>query len=220
MSALATKLLAASDNNGSNPLVCAILGSGPQAESHAVAMAAVRRISRFVLWSRTAENAVQLKTKISSLGLNSEVEVANTVESALKSADIICVVTGAHEPILKREWIKPGAHINAVGAHSAKTRELDSQTMKDAKVYADKRESLFSEGGDFLIPLQEGLFDQSHLLAELSELVVAPHVPSRSPQDITVFKSLGLAVEDIACAKFIFDRCRANKSGSWKAMLS
>jgi alanine dehydrogenase len=184
-----------------------------------LAMVAVRKISKFILWSRTASNAVQLKEKMTGkLPKNVEIAIAASIQAAVTDADIVCTLTGSKDPIVQRDWLKAGVHINAVGAHTPTTRELDSQTMKDAKIYADKRESLLNEAGDFIIPLKEGLFDASHLLHDLAELVTHSAPMGREVDDITVFKSLGLALEDLATAKMIFDRCKSLQLGSWKQM--
>lgn len=216
VSGLATRLLARTDDNAG--LVCAILGSGPQAESHIDAMATVRKISKFVVWTRTTANAFALQQKFASRGFSVPIEVVQTAKEAVKDADIICALTAAKEPIFERGWLKPGVHINAVGAHTPSTREIDSLTVRDARVFADKRESLLAEGGDFVIPMKEGLVTESHIVAELSELVNNPSLGRRSDSDLTVFKSLGLALEDLAAVKLVYDRCRDSNLGAWKQM--
>ncbi len=147
-----------------------------------------------------------------------EIVVASDPESAVRDADVICTVTASPKPILKGEWIAPGTHVNAVGAYTPDTRELDTLAIQQAHFYVDRRESAMAEAGDFLIPRKEGAVDDAHILGELGELLGGPaeggarsrrenrvegrlegRVQGRtSPGDRTVFKSLGLAVQDLA----------------------
>ena len=132
-----------------------------------------------------------------------EIVVAPDPESAVQDADVICTVTASPTPILKGEWIAPGTHVNAVGAYTPDTRELDTLAIQQARFYVDRRESAMAEAGDFLIPREEGAVDDAHILGELGELLEGAAVQGRvqgrtSPGDRTVFKSLGLAVQDLA----------------------
>ena len=137
-----------------------------------------------------------------------------TAREAVDTADIICTVTAATEPILCGDWISPGAHINAVGACVAKARELDTQAVVHARLFVDRRESTLNESGDFLIPKAEGAIDDDHILGELGEVLIDRASGRTSPQDITLFKSLGLAVEDLAAAHHIFNEAKRCGAGT------
>ena len=197
-SAVATDLLARKDAR-----ILSILGSGVQARTHLDAMRKVRNVSHVRVWSRTRERAEAFAARE---GKNSQVaiNVFATAEDAVRDADIICTTTAARDPVLFGEWIAPGAHVNAVGSSSPKMRELDAIAVAKAKMYVDWRESAFNEAGDFLIPRAEGVIDDEHIVGELGD-VLTGRVPARvSPGDRTLFKSLGLAAEDLAAAHHIY----------------
>jgi ornithine cyclodeaminase len=117
--------------------------------------------------------------------------------------------------VLRGEWLSPGAHINAVGASLAGARELDTAAVARSRLFVDRRESAMAEAGDFLIPRDEGEFDNAHIAGEIGALVLGEITGRRTPEDITLFKSLGLAVEDVAAARFIYDRAVATGQGTW-----
>ena len=120
-------------------------------------------------------------------------------------ADLVCTVTSSREPVLEGEWLSPGTHVNAVGASLATARELDTAAVVRASLFVDRRESALNEAGDFLIPRREGAIDDGHIRAELGELLLGSRPGRQSDSEITVFKSLGLAVEDVASARLIYD---------------
>ena len=131
------------------------------------------------------------------------VMVCDSVEEAVKGAEIICTVTPSKEPYLKAEWITPGAHINAVGAFTPNTREIESSLMAKAKLYADQVEAMKKECGEYLIPKNEGLFGEEHITGSIGG-ILAGKVPGReNDTEITLFDALGLAVEDVACGRFL-----------------
>lgn len=197
VSALATDLLAVP---GAKHL--AILGAGAQGRSHLLAIREVRQLEKVTVWDLDPEKARRFAEEMSkATGL--PVTACESAAAAVDGADIICTVTPSHTPILERAWVKPGAHINAVGACAASDRELAGDLVAAAAVYCDNRESVYAEGGDFLIPLKEGLFSDDHLLGTLGELALGRLPGRRDPAQITLFEALGLAVEDIACAQYI-----------------
>jgi ornithine cyclodeaminase len=130
-------------------------------------------------------------------------------------ADIVCTTTSAVEPVLAGGWIAAGAHINAVGACIPTARELDSDAVAKSKLYVDRRESTLNEAGDFLIPRSEGRIDDRHILGEIGELLSGRTTGRKSPEDITLFKSLGLAVEDVAAAQLLYSRLLEFGGGTW-----
>jgi ornithine cyclodeaminase/alanine dehydrogenase-like protein (mu-crystallin family) len=196
VSGVATRLLAREDVS-----TLAILGTGTQARSHLDAMHAVRSFDRTVSWSASGRS------------LDGAEPVA-TAEEAVRVADVLVTVTSLAEPIVQRDWLKPGVHVNAVGSSIPTTRELDSQTIADAALFVDRRESTLNESGDFLIPQREGLIDAGHIRAELGELLLGTAAGRGSDDEITVFKSLGLAVEDLAAAELVLARAEAEDAGT------
>lgn len=198
VSAVATKLLARQDAK-----TLAIIGAGVQARSHLEAIPLVRRIERVRVYSRTRSRAEQL-----------DAEVAGSVEEAVRDADIIVTATSSKEPILRREWIKPGAHINLVGSSIAAAREADSATMAASSLFVDRRESTVKESGDYLFALSEGAIGENHIRAEIGELLLGTAPGRTSSDEITMFKSLGLAVEDLASAAFIFEKVQQAGGGT------
>jgi ornithine cyclodeaminase len=198
VSAVATELLA---RPGSTTL--AILGSGTQGRSHLEAMRAVLPFERIRVWSRTPGNA-------SKLG---GVEEAESAEEAVRGADVVVTATAAPEPIVRREWLAEGAHVNAVGSSIPTTRELDTATMADAALFVDRRESTLNEAGDYLFPAREGVIGPDHIRAEIGELLIGAADGRRSPAELTVFKSLGLGVEDLEAAETVLARAEAEGAG-------
>lgn len=200
VSGLATRLLARPDSSR-----LAILGSGVQARSHLEAMLAVRPIEKVKIWSRTVERARKLAREGSDqFGIS--VTSAESARSAVEDADIICTTTSSPVPVLQGEWIGEGTHINAVGSSAARTRELDTSAVVRSRLYVDCRESALHEAGDFLIPKQEGALTDPHIIGEIGEIVTGRVEGRRSPTEVTLFKSLGLAVEDVASARFIYSK--------------
>jgi ornithine cyclodeaminase len=196
VSAVATKLLA---REGARTL--AILGTGTQARSHLEAMRAVRDFERILVWSGSGRSL-------------DGAESVGTAEEALGDADVVCTTTASGEPVVQRQWLKPGVHLNAVGSSVPNARELDSQTMADASLYVDRRESLLNEAGDFLFPQREGLIGPDHVRGELGELLLGTVEGRRSDDEITVFKSQGIAVEDLAAAELVLERAEAEDAGT------
>jgi ornithine cyclodeaminase len=205
----ATRLLARDDAGD-----LAILGSGVQARSHLEAMLAVRRIRRIRVWSRNYDHAVQF-AEAESRRHNVGIEPVPTAQEAVSGADIICTTTAAPEPILRGEWIAAGAHINAVGSSVPFSREMDTAAVVKSRLFVDRRESTLNEAGDFLFPKQEGAISDDHILGEVGEVLIGKVVGRQSPQEITLFKSLGLAVEDVAAARHVYQKAIAQGRGTW-----
>jgi len=198
VSAVATRLLARPESR-----TLAILGAGVQARAHLEGMRAVLPFDRVRVWSRTPGRAAELDG----------VEEAATAAEALADADVVVTATSAREPILRREWLKEGAHVNAVGSSIKSTRELDTATMAAAGLYVDRRESTVNEAGDYLFPLAEGAIGPEQIRGELGELLNGTVDGRRSDAELTVFKSLGLAVEDLAAAEYVLRRAEAGGVG-------
>jgi ornithine cyclodeaminase len=209
VSGLVTDLLANPDAGD-----LAIIGAGTQAHTHLDAMRAVRPIRRVRVYSVPAESATAFAERESRrTGL--QVEAVATAEQAVTGADLICTTTTATEPVVLGDWVAPGAHVNAVGAYNPSTRELDSALVAKARLYADRRESLLSEAGEFLIPKSEGLYGDDHIVGEIGEVLTGKAPARTSTEEITLFKSLGIAIEDLASAQRIYEICRERDLGTW-----
>ena len=208
VSALATRLLA---REAAGDL--AIIGAGVQARAHLAAMACVRQLRRVRVASRRFENALKFVQEMQP-EFPSLIEPVQTVEAAVRGADIIVTATTSPDPVLRREWISPGAHINAIGTFSPKARELDTATIVDASLFVDRRESALNEAGDYLIAAQEGAIGPGHIRAELGDILTGAHSGRTSPEEITIFKSLGLAIEDLAAAAHVYQKARRQHAGT------
>jgi len=209
VSGVATDLLARVD-------ACnlAILGSGVQAHSHLVAMSEVRLIKRCRIASRHIEHARNFAEEMRQ-NVSFPLEPVETVEEALEDADLIVSATTAVDPIVRREWISAGAHLNLVGSSTPKTREVDSETMAAASLFVDRRESTINEAGDYLFAARDGVIGPNHIRAEIGEVLKGDQPGRTSPDEITCFKSLGLAIEDLAAADYLYRSAKEQKLGSW-----
>jgi ornithine cyclodeaminase/alanine dehydrogenase-like protein (mu-crystallin family) len=207
VSGVATRVLARPDAGD-----VAILGAGVQAASHLEAMSVVRRLRRVRVWSRDGARARDFARRESERH-GVDVEVVPSPREAVEGADLLCTTTAAREPIVEGEWIAPGAHVNAVGACFRDTRELDTQAVATARVWVDRLESALAESGDILIPIAEGAFDESHIVGELGDVLIRTASGRASAREVTLFKSLGIAVEDLAAAQRVLDQALAQNAG-------
>jgi ornithine cyclodeaminase len=209
VSALATQMLAREDASD-----LTIIGAGVQARPHLWAINCVRPLKRVRIVSRSLESAKRFASEMQPR-FPTLIEPVATVEAAVCGADIIVTATTSREPVLQREWISAGAHINAIGTYSPKARELDTQTVVDARLFVDRRESALNEAGDYLIPASEGVIGPEHIRADLGEVLTGIHAGRTSPEEITVFKSLGLALEDLAAAAHVYQKAQQTGAGTW-----
>ena len=216
VSGVATKLLARRDAK-----TVAILGAGTQGRSHIDAMLAAHPFERVMIWSRTKAHAAALVTEAEgrygpgpvSRARPATFIVVEDIDAAVREADVVCTVTAAREPILRGGWLRPGTHVNVIGSSIPSARELDSEAVRRARVFVDRRESAAKEAGDLIIPMQEGVIGPDHIVAELGEVVLGNARGREDDQQITLFKSLGLAVEDLACAVYLHDRAVRERVG-------
>lgn len=208
VSGLATRLLARSDAGD-----LAMIGSGVEARTHLAAMAAVRPLRRIRVWSRSPRRREEYAAWARGI-VSLPVEVAPNAEAAVRGADLVCLVTSATEPVVQGEWLAPGTHLNAVGAHRPDSRETDSDTVARARVFVDSRAAALAEAGDLMIPIEEGRIATGHIVGELADLVTGRMPGRRDDAEITLFKSLGLAVEDIAAAYAVWQRAEEVGAGS------
>jgi ornithine cyclodeaminase/alanine dehydrogenase-like protein (mu-crystallin family) len=181
-----------------------IFGAGTQARSHLEAMLAVRPVDRVTIVSRTADRANALAGSAREVGVTAEV----AGPAAVERADIVCTCTTSPTPVFEGSLLSRGSHVNAVGAYTPQTRELDDDTIGRARVVVETREVALAEAGDLLIPLRAGSIGPDHVVADLSEVVHGVTV-RRSPEEVTVFKSVGVAFEDLVVARAAVDRLGA-----------
>jgi ornithine cyclodeaminase len=209
VSGVATDLLTREDSGD-----LAIIGAGTQARSHLEAMMSVRDIRRARVFSLPLEGAYQFaKRESAQWGL--DIEVMASARDAVLGADIICTVTTSPKPVVLGEWVSPGAHINAVGAFTPTTRELDTEAVVKSRLYVDRCESTISEAGEFIIPKNEGVIDDDHIVGELGELLLGQVSGRGSEDEVTLFKSLGIAIEDLASAHYVYEKAQKLNAGTW-----
>lgn len=196
VSALATDLLAGKDAD----TLC-LLGGGVQADMHLRRISCVRKLKNVRVWCPTLAESCAFADRHRRQYPDIEFTPCENGRDAVRPADIICTVTASHTPVLLGEWVKEGAHINAVGACAAADRELDSRCVARSRFFCDSENSCMTESGDYLIPLAAGEIENGHLLADLAALVSGKAAGRQNERDITVFEALGLAAEDIICAR-------------------
>jgi ornithine cyclodeaminase/alanine dehydrogenase-like protein (mu-crystallin family) len=201
VSGVATKLLA---RPGSR--VVAVLGAGVQGRSHIEAMRTALDDPEIRLWSRGSERA-------SALAAETGVTLATTVDEACAGADVVCTCTSSREPFLSLEMLAPGTHVNAVGSSIRTARELTSELVAAASLFVDRRESTLNEAGDYLLAVEEAGIGPEHIKAELGEVIEGVHPGRQSDDELTVFKSLGIGVEDLAAAELVVARARERGVG-------
>jgi alanine dehydrogenase len=198
VSGLATRLLARP-----NATELAILGAGVQGHSHLEAIQAVRPLSMVRVWSRSAEHA-QVLVGVATSRFGLDAVMSPTAEDAVRNSSIVCTTTSSTQPVLFGEWLNPGTHVNAVGASTPNARELDSNAVIRSRLYVDRRESALNEPGDILVPLRESAITPEHIVGEIGELVIGIARGRTHDREITLFKSLGLAVEDLGAASHVY----------------
>lgn len=198
VSGVATDLLARRDAKR-----LAVIGAGAQGRGHMAAMLQVRpNLQSAAVYDIRPEAAARYAWEMQEkYGI--PVGAAESAEAAVRGADIICTVTPSQEAYLKKEWVQPGAHINAVGTFTPTTREVTSELVAASKLYADQVAAMKKEAGEYLIPLSEGLITEDHIVGSIGQVLLG-QVPGReNDQEITLFDALGLAVEDVICGRYL-----------------
>ena len=193
-SAVATDVLARKDARR-----LALLGYGEQAGTHARAISEVRRLESIVVWGRSPERAAAFAERM-RVELAVPVFAAANAREAVAEADIICTVTPAAEPILRGEWVRPGTHVNVVGSGYAGPAEVDNDLVVRSRFIADSREGVLKQGAEFLRAKAAGLVGDDHVVGEIGQVLSGQIEGRRSSEEITVYKSLGHVVQDLACA--------------------
>ena len=203
-SAVATKYLARRD-----ACVLGLVGAGLEARTHLEAMRSVRPIDRVMVWSRTTTSAERFSAEC-----DLPIDVVSEVAAVVREADILCTLTPARMPIVRGEWFPAGLHVNAVGTHWPTHREIDTEAVTRARVVVDSRDANALECGDLMIPLAEGAITADHFVAELGELVNGDRPGRESDQEITMYQSVGVGIQDVAVAKLVLERARQRGIGA------
>jgi len=208
VSAVATDVLARTQAR-----TLAILGAGVQGRAHLQALAAVRDFTRVRVYAPTRAHAQALADDARPAG--GEVRAVATAEEAVRGADVVVAATNSPEPVLARAWLAPGAHVNAVGASTPRAREIDTATVAASALFCDSRESLRNEAGEFQLAVREGaIAGEEHVRAELGEVLAGSAPGRRDDGELTLFRSLGIAVEDLAAAETAVAAARAQGLGT------
>jgi alanine dehydrogenase len=200
VSAASARLLAREDAS-----VLAVLGSGVQATSHIEAMTRVRALREIRIWGRTRAHVEKLIEEMAPQ-VKVPMRAASSPSAAADGADIIALVTASSDPVLRRADVADGAHVCAVGACRPTQREMDTALVKSARVFVDSRIGALAEAGDLVIPIKEGAIDASHIAGELGDVFGRRLDGRRTAAEITIFKSLGMAIEDVAAARLAWER--------------
>ena len=200
VSAVATRAFSRADST-----VLAVIGSGQQARAHVEAIASVRPIERVQLSSRSAEHRAAFARWLRER-FSFEVRDCSNAKDAVRDADIVCTVTSSPTPVVEGDWLAPGTHVNAVGACTPNARELDTAAVVRSTLFVDRRESAVNESGDYRLPLAEGAIGENAIVAELGDVLLGEHPGRMRADEITVFDSLGLAVEDLAAGWRVLER--------------
>ncbi len=199
-SGAATDLLARPDAQ-----VVAVFGAGTQGRTQLEAVCAVRPIARALVFDADPDRAARYAAEMRG-SIPADVRVAASPAEAVRQADVICTATTSSTPVFDGRDVRPGTHINAIGAYTPQMQEVDAETIRRAKVVIDSRQASLAEAGDLLIPLQQGLITEAHIHAELGEIVLGRRPGRERADEITYFKSVGVAVQDVAAARRVLDR--------------
>jgi ornithine cyclodeaminase len=200
VSAVSVALLAREDAS-----TLAIVGAGVQGRSHLEAITRVRSIRDVRVWSPTESSRLEFLREMQPKTA-AAISIARSAREAVEGADIVVLATAARQPVVQNEWIADGVHVCAVGACRPDQREMDSALVARAKLFVDSRTGATSEAGDVIIPMKEGAIDASHIAGELGEVAAGTRPGRTSPGEVTIFKSLGMAVEDVAAAHLAFTK--------------
>jgi len=195
VSGLASRLLSREDSS-----TLLMIGTGNLAPYIIRAQASVRPIKRVLVWGRTAEKAAAVASQMNDELPGVEVTAVNSIQAACAEADIIVSATGSHEPLVQGDWVRPGTHTDFIGNHHATKRECDTALVVKSKVYADSFDNCFREAGEVLVPISEGAITREHVLAELTGMTSGNATLRTSAEEITLFKSIGMALSDLVGA--------------------
>lgn len=206
-SAVATRLLARPDSHA-----LGLVGAGIEARTHLQSMMAVRPITRVLVWSRSRATAERFADEMSNQAV--AIEIVDTPEAATRDADILCTLTPSPTPIVMGSWFAPGLHINAVGTHWPDKREIDTEAVTRSRIVVDSRQAHELECADLMIPVREGAITTEHFQDELGEVINGTKPGRSSPKEITMYESVGVAIQDISTSRMLVAKARALGIGS------
>ncbi len=196
--AVATKYLARKDSK-----VVGVIGTGVQAKTQILGIKEVRKIAKVLAFDLNRERSLEYKEYVESeVGI--DCDVVESPYEAVKGVDILITATTSKKPVVEGEWLKEGTHVNSIGWVGKDSRELDSEVVRRSKLVVDSIEGALREAGDVIIPIKEGIISRDDIYAELCELVSGRKPGRTSQEEITLFKSVGLAIEDVATAKLAY----------------
>jgi len=207
-SAMATKALA----NPHTP-VLGILGAGVQSRTHIQALCRVKKLQRIKIYSPLGLSAQRVRQELES-EVGVDIEVADSAEDTVSDCDLLVTATTAKEPILESEWLKPGVHINAVGSHRPDFREIDGATLARSKIVVDSREAIMAECGDILLAIKENSITENSIHAEIGEVLAGSKLGRTAPSEITLYKSVGIAIQDVATAHLVYHKAIEQRVGT------
>jgi ornithine cyclodeaminase len=208
VSAVSTRFLSRPD-----AATLAIIGSGVQARSHLEAYQHVRQLKEVRIWSPRSQSRQQFVDSMSRQ-FAMPIIASDTAEAAVRGADLIVLVTSSPTPVIEHQWVSDGAHVVCVGACRPTQQEMPPHLVQRSRLYVDSREAALAESGDVVMNIASGLFDASHIRGELGELVLGRVAGRAADRDITIFKSLGMAVEDVVAADLVFRRAAESGAGT------
>ncbi|MBA31827.1 MAG: ornithine cyclodeaminase family protein [Chloroflexi bacterium] len=206
---VATKYLARK-----NSKVGGIIGTGVMARNQIIAMNSSSNVETILVYSKN--NVDQRDKFVSEFNelLNKEVIVASSTEELVKNSDIVTLITSSVEPVVNYKWWKDGVHINAIGSHAVGVRELDSNTVINSKLVCDDIDACLKEAGDIQIPIEEGKFSPEKIYGDIGSIISGKLIGREDDKEITLFKSVGLAIQDISCASFVYEMAKKNNLGT------
>ena len=209
-SGAAIDLLARADSK-----VVAIFGAGAQGRTQLEAACSVRKIEKAWVFDTSDKRAESFAREMTGVGnIPGNLRVASTPEQALSEADIVCTATTSNTPVFADADVKPGTHISAIGSYTPEMQEVPGETIARALVLVDSRTATLAETGDLLIPMEQGLFGEDHISVELGEIVLGRKPGRESPEQVTYFKSVGVAVQDAMAAQLALQNAHAHKLGT------
>ncbi|RAJ85103.1 MULTISPECIES: ornithine cyclodeaminase family protein [unclassified Streptomyces] len=211
-SAVATRHLA---RPGGSPQTLGLVGAGNQARTHLAAIRHVREIDRVVVWSRSAETVEAFREHAREHAAGVEVVVGSSPEEVVRGADIVCTLTPSHTPLVEGRWFRPGQHINAVGAPPRPDhREIDTEGIARSRVVVDSYDTALAESGDMLLPVAEGAITTDHFRTELGAVINGSTPGRRHEDDITLYNSVGVGIQDMSTARLVVDIARSKNLGT------
>ena len=206
---LATKYLARA-----NSKVAGVMGAGVQARTQLQGMAAGANLERALVFSLDSPEAQRAFANDAAESLGIPVEIAGGGRELVESVDILSLATTATTPIIDGDWVKPGLHINGIGSHAVGVRELDTKTVVKSKLVCDQVDACLAEAGDVMMPIEEGALNPSDIYGEIGELITGAKAGRESDDEITLFKSVGLSIQDISAARYVYQRALEEGAGT------